>query len=874
MAVNRGNKKQELRSEEIENLFRGNLHRIVPVDLEKEMRKSFIDYAMSVISDRALPDIRDGLKPVHRRILYALYAQGFTPDKAFRKCATTVGYVLGKFHPHGDAAVYDAMVRLAQDFSMRHPLVDGYGNFGSRDGDPAAAYRYTEARLQEISMEMLRDIHKDAVDFKPNYDEHEMEPVVLPSRFPNLLVNGSMGIAVGMATNIPPHNLREAIDASIYLMKNKEATLDEIMKIMPGPDFPTAGTIMGNQGIREVYSRGRGRIVVRAKTVIEDMDGQRQRIVVSSLPYMVNKARLIERIAELNKDKKIDGVSFVRDESDRNEEVRIVIELKRDANAELVLNQLYKQTQMQDSFNANILALVPDALGRYEPKTLSLLECLSHYVNHQKDVVLRRTKFDLEKALARQHLLEGLKIAFVHIDEIIETIKKSANSEEAKLALSARFGFSERQAQHIGEMRLFRLTNLEQVKIETEYNEVCDKIAAFKLIIENDWRLIEVVEEELIAVREEYGDERRTLIDYDADIEIEDESLIKEENIVMTLTRFGYVKRQSLDNYRSQRRGGKGSRSTTTRDEDEVQNLLIASTHDIYLFLTDKGRMFKLKGYQVPDASRQARGTAIVNLLKLEEDEKVKTIITVKNLEDDRCLLFATSDGTVKRTALSEFVNINKNGIRAINLRENSRLVAVSLLEEGRDIILCTRKGQSLRFNESQLRKIGRNSIGVRGISLREGDEVVGMSIVDEACELLIVTTKAYGKRTAFDHYTVRNRGGIGLKTYNVSSITGDVAQIATVSDADDVLLLTDDGTMIRFAASEISSLSRQAKGVRMMNTDEAMVVDLSLAPHEEQAEEEAGEEAPEQAPEQTTEQASEQTSEQAFEKTSEQAEE
>lgn len=838
MAVKKQPDNVKIRTEEIDALFRNNLHRIVPVDLDNEMKKAFIDYAMSVISDRALPDVRDGLKPVHRRILYAMFSRGFTPDKSFRKCATTVGDVLGKFHPHGDAAVYDALVRLAQDFSMRHTLVDGHGNFGSRDGDPPAAYRYTEARLTKISMEMMSDINKDAVDFKPNFDEHEMEPVVLPSRFPNLLVNGSTGIAVGMATNIPPHNLGETIDAVIHLMKNPGADLSEILEFLPGPDFPTGGIILGVSGIRAAYKTGRGRIVVRANAQIEE-NGNKQRIIINDLPYMVNKARVIEKIAELVKEKKIDGISFIRDESDREDPVRIIVEIKRDANANVVLNQLYKLTQLQDSFSVNLLALVPNKDGRYEPQTLSLIDCLNYYIDHQKDVVRRRTTFDLDKALARQHILEGLRIAFVHIDEIIELIKSSKNGDEAKNKLSETFGFTEKQAQHIVDIRLVRLTNLEQLKIENEHAETVEKIAYYNSILQNEDKLISVLAEELIDIKNRFADERRSEINMSLEEAIEDESLIQEEEIAITMTHFGYIKRQSIDNYRAQKRGGVGISGMSTREEDFVETILTGSTHSIYLFLTDKGRIFKLKGYQLPDAGRQAKGTAVVNLLQLQNGEKVKAVIPISDFSDEYSLLVATAEGMVKKTILSEYANISKAGIIAISLKESDSLVGVSLIKEDQEVILCTAKGNANRFDASQIRNTGRNTMGVRGIKLRADDRVVGMIVHKESDatsanererkSLLVVSRNGLGKRTAFTEYTKHNRGGFGSKTYKVTEKSKDVAGVASVCDNDDLILITEQGTIIRISCADISELSRNTQGVKLMRTKQGEIVDMAV---------------------------------------------
>ncbi len=689
---------QKIKEAAVDAAFKNPDNTIIPIDLEVEMKKSFIDYAMSVISDRALPDVRDGLKPVHRRILYSMFTQGFTPDKSYRKCATTVGDVLGRFHPHGDAAVYDSLVRMAQDFSMRHMLVDGHGNFGSRDGDSPAAYRYTEARLSKISLEMMSDINKNTVDFKPNFDEHEMEPIVLPARFPNLLVNGSTGIAVGMATNIPPHNLAEVIDGVNMLIDNPDTTVEDLMTVIKGPDFPTAGTIIGQSGIRNAYRTGKGRIVVRSNTDIEPMKNNRQRIIVHDLPYMVNKARLIERIAELVKDKKIEGISDLRDESDRNEAVRIVIELKKDANANVVLNQLYKNTQLQDSFNANMLALVPDELGRFEPRVVNLLEALQFYLAHQKDVIRRRTRFELEKAEARRHIVEGLRIAIDHIDEVISIIRSSKTEDQAKERLIERFAFSDRQAQHIVDMRLGRLTGLEREKLENEYRDLCGKIEYYGRVLSEEPLLLGIIKEEIAQTRNRFADDRRTAIEAGGDDDIDDESLIQEETVVVTLTHFGYVKRMPIDTYNIQHRGGRGVSGMQTREEDFVETILTTSTHATLLFFTNRGKVYRMKGYQIPETGRQAKGMAIVNLLQLDGGEKVRTVIPIQSFEQGGCLMMATRAGVVKKTDLIDYGNINKNGLIAVNLREDDELVGVQLTESHHDIVLVTRQGMSIPF--------------------------------------------------------------------------------------------------------------------------------------------------------------------------------
>ena len=825
---------QKLKEAAVDAAFTSSETTIIPVDLEDEMKKSFIDYAMSVITDRALPDVRDGLKPVHRRILYSMVTQGFTPDKSYRKCATTVGDVLGRFHPHGDAAVYDSLVRMAQDFSMRHMLVDGHGNFGSRDGDPPAAYRYTEARLSRIAMEMMSDINKNTVDFKPNFDEHEMEPIVLPARLPNLLVNGSTGIAVGMATNIPPHNLAEVIDGVILLIDRPDATVDDMMKVIKGPDFPTGGMILGQSGIRNSYLTGRGRIVVRSRTDIEEMKNHRFRIVVHDLPYMVNKARLIERIADMVKDKRIDGISDIRDESDRSEAVRIVIELKKDANANVVLNQLYKNTQLQDSFNANMLALVPDALGRFEPKVVNLLQALHYYIGHQKDVISRRTHFELEKAEARRHIVEGLRIAIDHMDEVIAIIRSSKTEDHAKERMMERFGFSDRQAQHIIDMRLGRLTGLEREKLESEYRDLCVKIEYYQKVLAEEPMLMQIIKDEIIQVRSRFSDERRTSIEAgDDDGEIEDESLIQEEDIVVTLTHYGYVKRMTMDNCSIQHRGGRGVSGMQTREEDFAETILTTTTHATLLFFTNRGRVYRLKGYQIPLTSRQAKGTAIINLLNLEGGEKVRTMIPIRSFEMDISLIMATRKGTVKKTELDEYANINKTGLIAVNLREDDELVGVQLAESFHDIILVTRNGMSIRFAEAEVRQTGRNTQGVRGIQLDDNDAVIGMAPTVAGLELLVVSEKGFGKRTELEEYRVQTRGGKGLITYRPSEKTGLLAGIALVNDTHDVILINDSGVLIRMSAAEIPTLMRITQGVTLMRTREGKVVDLAVVEHD-----------------------------------------
>lgn len=793
-----------------------NVQRVIPVDIESEMKKSFIDYAMSVIVDRALPDVRDGLKPVHRRILYSMHSQGFTPDKPFRKCATTVGDVLGKYHPHGDAAVYESMVRMAQDFSLRYPLIDGHGNFGSRDGDPPAAMRYTESRLAKISGEMLADINKDTVDFKPNFDEHEMEPVVLPSRFPNLLVNGSSGIAVGMATNIPPHNLTEVINGIIAMVDNPEITIEELNKIIKGPDFPTAGTIIGRQGIRDAFRTGRGRIVIRAKAEIETLSNNRQRIIVKDLPYQVNKARLIEKIADLVKEKRLEGIADINDESDRNEAVRIVIPLKRDANASVVLNQLYKNTQLQDVFSVNMLALVLTDEGKFEPRIINLKQAMEYYLKHQKEVITRRTRFELEKAEAMAHILEGLKIAIDFLDEVISIIRSSRTEAIAKQGLMERFGLSERQAQAIVDMRLGRLTGLERDKLEAEYREILEKIQYFKSILADEVLLFKIVKDELLVIKEKYGDERRTEITADED-DIDIEDLIEEEESVITLTHFGYIKRLPADTYKSQKRGGKGIAALSTREEDFVERLFITSTHHYILFFTNKGRVYRLKAYQIHEAGRQAKGTAIVNLLELDSEEKVTAVIPIAEYKEGMYLIMATKEGHVKKTDLMQYDNIRKGGLAAVTLRENDELIDVRLTDGDKDIILVTRNGMSIRFQESDVRPLGRVSQGVNGISLSEGDYVVGMGTSMPDSTLLVVTENGFGKRTELEEYKTQTRAGKGILTYRVTEKTGQIAGIKLVNETDEIMLISSDGTIIRLEVSGISILGRATQGVTLM---------------------------------------------------------
>ena len=788
---------------------------ITESELVNEMQKSYIDYAMSVIVGRALPDVRDGLKPVHRRILYALYEDNLTSDKPFKKSATCVGDVLGRYHPHGDASVYDAMVRLAQNFSMRYMLVDGHGNFGSVDGDPPAAYRYTEARLSKISNEMLRDIEKDTVDWDPNFDETRKEPRVLPSRFPNLLVNGSSGIAVGMATNIPPHNLTEVINACVCVLDDPEATLADLMQHVKGPDFPTRGIIMGRSGIRAAYATGRGRVVVRARTEFEEFGrDKRTRIIVTELPYQVNKRQLIRNIADQVHEKRIEGISDLRDETDRNG-MRIVIELKRDANPQVVLNRLFAQTAMQSSFSINMLALVNN---QTQPKILSLRHILDEYLAFQEDLIVRRTKFDLRKAEERAHLLEGLLIAQDNIDEVIHIIRTSYDN--AKQRLMERFGLSEVQAQAICDMRLISLQGLNREKLENEYKELEGKIAYYKELLADPEKIKQVLKDELIALRDKYGDERVTEIQDVAD-EIDIEDLIEEEQCVYTLTHGGYIKRMPVSEYRSQGRGGKGVRAMTTKDEDFVETVFTASTHDNILFFTSKGRVFIKKGYNIPEAGRNARGTNIVNIIQIEnaQEEKVSAMIRGRALEEENYLVFVTRCGTVKRMSQAALKNIRANGIRALTLDEGDELISVISTTGDEDILIATYKGMATCFNENDVRPMGRTAVGVRGIRLREGDYVVGAGSTSTGSALLTITENGYGKRTACTEYGVKGRGGIGLKNYNVTEKTGNVADVKIVTGDEDVLVVTDDATIIRIPVDGISLLGRSTQGVRIMRT-------------------------------------------------------
>ena len=807
------------------------LQNVIPVDISKEMKKSYIDYAMSVIVGRALPDVRDGLKPVHRRILYTMHEAGLSPDKAYKKCAATVGDVLGKYHPHGDASVYDALVRMAQDFSLRYPLIDGHGNFGSVDGDSPAAYRYTEARMSKMALEMLSDIEKETVDYMPNYDDSRQEPIYLTSRFPCLLANGSAGIAVGMATNIPPHNLCELIDGINAIIDDPNITIDELIGYIKGPDFPTYGLIMGRSGIRSAYHTGRGRIVMRARAVIEQRDANHQQIIVNEIPYQVNKARLVEKIGELVRDKRVDGISAWRDESDR-EGMRIVIELKREANANVTLNQLYKHTQMQDSFSVNMLAL---ANGR--PKTMNLREVLDHYIEFQKDIIVRRTKYELRKAMEREHILLGLNIAIDNIDEVIKIIRGSKGGiADAKTNLMERFGLSDLQAQAIVDMRLGRLSGLERQKIIDELAEVRATIADLNDILANENRVTDIIKTDLMRIKDKYGDERRTEITAVAD-EIDIEDLIDEEDVIVTMTHFGYIKRVPVDTYRSQRRGGRGISAQTIRDEDFVENIITTSTHDNILFFTNQGRMFKLKAYQIPEAGRQAKGTAIVNILELAPDEKINATITLREFSDDKFLIFVTRNGVIKRTILSEYDTTRRNGFRAITLDEGDEVMRVKLTDGEQNIIIGTADGMAIRFKEDDVRIMGRIARGVRAIRLKQGDRVVGASIASEDTKLLVVTENGFGKKTDMSEYHAQNRGGKGVLTYRITEQTGKLAGIRAVTDEDDIMIITDAGVIIRLKTGDISTYSRVTKGVRLMRLDDGVKI-VALARTEAETEE------------------------------------
>lgn len=805
-----------------ENIF----DKVQEVDLQKTMETSYIDYAMSVIAARALPDVRDGLKPVQRRILYAMIELNNGPDKPHRKCARIVGDTMGKYHPHGDSSIYGALVNLAQEWSTRYPLVDGHGNFGSVDGDGAAAMRYTEARLSKISMEMLSDINKNTVDFIPNFDETEKEPVVLPSRFPNLLVNGTSGIAVGMATNIPPHNLREIINAVIKIIDNiveedRDTLIEEILPIVKGPDFPTGATILGTRGIEEAYRTGRGKIRVRAVTDIEAMPNGKNRIVVTELPYMVNKARLIEKIAELHRDKKLDGITELRDESDR-QGMRICIELRRDANANVILNQLYKHTQLQDTFGVIMLALVNN-----EPKVMNILHMLQYYLKHQEEVVTRRTQYDLNKAEERAHILKGLLIALDHIDEVIKIIRSSKNVQEAKERLIESFELTEVQAQAIVDMRLRALTGLEREKLEAEYEELMRKIEEYKAILADRKLLLGVIKEEILLIRDKYGDERRTSIGYDEyDISMED--LIPKEDTIITMTKLGYIKRMTIDNFKSQNRGGKGIKGMQTIDEDYIEDLFMTTTHHYVMFFTNTGRVYRLKAYEIPESSRTARGTAIVNLLQLQPEEKITAVITIREFEENKYLFMATKNGMVKKTPVSDYQNIRKTGLQAINLREDDDLIEVKVTDREKDILLVTKNGLCIRFNENDVRSTGRTSMGVIGMNLSYDDEVIGMQLNTQGNYLLLVSENGLGKRTSIEEFSVQRRGGKGVKCYKITEKTGNVVGVKAVKEDNEIMLITTAGIIIRLICSQISEIGRITSGVKLIDIDQSKSVKVA----------------------------------------------
>ena len=797
--------------------------KIQEVDLKKTMEKSYIDYAMSVIAARALPDVRDGLKPVQRRILFSMEELNIGPDKPHRKCARIVGDTMGKYHPHGDSSIYGALVNMAQDWSMRAILVDGHGNFGSVDGDGAAAMRYTEARLSKISVEMLADINKDTVDFIPNFDETEKEPVVLPSRFPNLLVNGTTGIAVGMATNIPPHNLGETINAVIKLIDNKvdedrDTQIEEILPIVKGPDFPTGGVIIGTRGIEEAYRTGHGKVIVRGVTNIEPMDNGKNRIIITELPYLVNKARLIEKIAELVKDKKIDGITDLRDESDR-EGMRVVVEIRRDVNPNIVLNKLYKHTQLQDTFGVNMLALVKN-----EPKVMSLLEILTNYLDHQKDVVTRRTKYDLNKAEERAHILKGLLIALDNIDEVIKIIRGSKNVADAKEQLIVRFSLTEVQAQAIVDMRLRALTGLEREKLENEYNELMAKIAEYKAILADEKLLLGVIKKEIIEISNKYGEERRTSFEYD-ESEITMEDLIPNENTVIAKTSLGYIKRMTVDNFKSQNRGGRGITGMKTIEDDYIEDLLMCQTHQKILFFTNYGRVYMMKAYEIPEGSRNSRGVAIINLLQLNPGEKISAIIPFMGMEENKNLFMVTKNGIVKKTRVTEFKNIHKNGLKAINIREEDELIEVKTTDSSSEIFLVTKYGMCIRFKETNVRETGRSSMGVIGMTLDDGDEVVGMQLDSQGDSLLIVSEKGYGKRSTLDQFRLQHRGGKGLRCYKIMEKTGYIIGVKAVTDENEIMMITSGGIIIQIRMNDIRNLGRITSGVKLINLDEGVEV-------------------------------------------------
>ncbi len=801
--------------------------KIHEVDLKKTMEESYIDYAMSVIVSRALPDVRDGLKPVQRRILYSMVELNNGPDKPHRKCARIVGDTMGKYHPHGDSSIYGALVNMAQEWSTRYVLVDGHGNFGSVDGDGAAAMRYTEARLSKISMELISDINKDTVDFQPNFDETEKEPVVLPARFPNLLVNGTSGIAVGMATNIPPHNLREIVSAVVKIIDNRveedrETAIEEILDIVKGPDFPTGAEILGTRGIEEAYRTGRGKIRVRAITNIEPMANGKNRIVVTQLPYMVNKARLIEKIAELVKDKKIDGITYIGDESNR-EGMRINIELRKDVNPNVVLNHLYKHTQLQDTFGVNMLALANN-----EPKVMNLLEMLTHYLHHQEEVVTRRTKYELNKAEERAHILKGLLIALDAIDEVIHIIRNSRSTQAAKEGLMERFGLDDVQAQAIVDMRLKALTGLEREKLENEYKELMEKIDYLKTILADEKVLLGVIKEEIMVISEKYGDDRRTSIGFDEeDISMED--LIPRENVIITMTRMGYIKRMTPDNFKNQNRGGKGIKGMQTIEEDNIEDLFMTDTHHYMLFFTNMGRVYRLKAYEIPEASRTARGTAIINILQLQPGEKVTAGITLEEYSDEQYLFMATKKGIVKKTPLREYANVRKTGLAAISLREDDELIEVKLTDKKKDIILATKYGKCIRFDENDVRPTGRTSMGVIGMTLEDEDEVIGMQLSCQGEYLLFVSENGYGKRTNVSEFKIQNRGGKGVKCYNIIEKTGNVVGMKAVNEENEIMMITTEGIIIRISCHDISVLGRITSGVKLMNISEEHISVASI---------------------------------------------
>ena len=822
------------------------------VDLEKTMKKSYIEYAMSVIASRALPDVRDGLKPVQRRVLYSMIELNNGPDKPHRKCARIVGDTMGKYHPHGDSSIYGALVNMAQDWSFRYPLVDGHGNFGSVDGDGAAAMRYTEARLSKISMEMLADINKDTVDFQPNFDETEREPVVLPSRFPNLLVNGTTGIAVGMATNIPPHNLREVISAVVKIIDNiieeqRDTTMEELLDIVKGPDFPTGATILGRRGIEEAYRTGRGKIRVRAVTNIETLPNGKSRIIVTELPYLVNKARLIEKIAELVRDKKVDGITDLNDHSSR-EGMRICIDLRKDANANVILNQLYKHTQLQDTFGVIMLCVVPRG-GSLEPKVLNLKQLLEAYLSHQEDVVTRRTKYDLNKAQERAHILEGLLKALDNIDEVIRIIRGAQNVQIAKQELMDRFELTDVQAQAIVDMRLRALTGLEREKLEAEYKELEEKIRKFQAILADRNLLLRVVREEILTISEKYGDDRKTSIGYDV-YDFSTEDLIPKENTVITMTKLGYIKRMTVDNFRSQNRGGRGIKGMQTLEDDYIEELLMTTTHHYLMFFTNTGRVYRLKAYEVPEAGRTARGTAIVNLLQLMPGERITAVIPISKFEPGQYLMMATKKGLVKKTPIDEYMNVRKTGLAAITLRDDDELIEVKATNNKKDIILVTKDGMCIRFKETDVRSTGRNSMGVRGMNLDDGDEVVGMQLDTQGYYLLVVSENGMGKRTCITEFTCQNRGGKGVKCYKITEKTGNVIGAKAVNEENEIMLITTEGIIIRLQCSDISILGRITSGVKLINLTEGITVASLAKVREKKEEKPADEEKSEQSDE------------------------